>query len=126
MTDKRFMIKVVKVLNLLCALLMLVDIVFRFTAFKTQSDPFFFLLTFYMFGFAALLIVAELNIKRILVYVEFLNGRIGKGIYILFVGLLVFDESRKVDMAVSIVIVLVGFFNILVGCMRDAKYLQYE
>lgn len=126
MVDKRFMLKVVKGLNFLSALMMIADIVLRFMAFKDETDPFFFLLTFYLFGFSSLLILAELNIRRVIVYVEFLNGRIGKGVYIVFVGLLIFDENRRADMAFAIVIVLVGFFNILVGCMRDSKYDEHD
>jgi multidrug transporter EmrE-like cation transporter len=101
---------------------MLLDIILRFLDFKSETDPFFFLLTFYLFGFSALLILAEFNIRRVIVYVEFLNGRIGKGLYVVFVGLLLFDETRKWDMVFSIIMVLVGFFNILLGCMRDSKH----
>jgi drug/metabolite transporter (DMT)-like permease len=122
MVDKRLMVTVVKGLNYTCAVLMLIDIVLRFMSFKSETDLFFFLLTFYLFGFSALLILAELNIRRVVVYVEFLNGRIGKGLYVVFVGLLLFDETRKWDMIFAIVMVLVGFLNILLGCMRDSKH----
>lgn len=48
----------------------------------------------------------------------FLHSRIGKGMFLVFVGLLLFDEKRKSDMAISICIVLIGFFNIMISCMR--------
>jgi hypothetical protein len=92
--EKRLMVKIVKVLNYISALLMLVAAILRCIAFKTSTDPFFFLLTFYLFGFAVLLVIAEIKVKRVIVYVEILNSRIGKGMYVLFVGLLLFDEQR--------------------------------
>ena len=39
--------------------------------------------------------------------------------YVILVGLLVFDETRKFDMFIGIGLVLVGIFNIIVSCMRD-------
>jgi hypothetical protein len=105
---------------------MIIDVCIRFASFKTESDPFFFLLTFYLFGFSALLVFAELGYKKVLVYVEFLSGRAGKGLYIMFVGLLIFDATRPSDMGIAILLVLIGIFNVLIGCMRDAKYSEYE
>ena len=98
----------------------------RFSYFKTESDPFFFLLTFYLIGFSALLVVAELGVKRVLVYVEFMSGRAGKGFFILFVGLLIFDSVRKSDMAISIILVLVGIFNIISSCLREGTFNHHE
>ena len=121
MVDKSLLIKVVRIINFISAGLMILDSILRFVDFATVVDPFFYLLTIYLLGFSALLIIAELRIKRILVYVEFLKSRIGKGIYIALVGLLIFDESRKGDMAISIALVLIGVFNIIVSCIRDKK-----
>lgn len=115
-----------KLLNYLVVFLLLVSVILRFIQFRSESDPFFFLLTFYLLFFAVLLVIAELKIKRIIVFVEFLNGRIGKGVFILFVGLLLFDESRKVDMFIAMFIVLIAFFNIMVSCMRKPKEYKEE
>jgi hypothetical protein len=57
----------------------------------------------------------------VIVYVEFLKSRLGKGLYIILVGLLLYDSTRTGDMAISIIIVLVGIFNIIVSCMRDEE-----
>jgi hypothetical protein len=100
---------------------MLVSVILRCIDFTTTTDPFFFLLTFYLFGFLILLILAEIKIRRVIVYVEVLNTRLGKGFYILFVGLLLFDEKRKIDMLLAIFVVLIGIFNVLVACMRDTR-----
>lgn len=56
--------------------------------------------------------------RKVLFYIEFLNWRIGKGIYILFVGLLTFNTTFKSDEACGIMIFLVGLFNIIVGFMN--------
>ena len=41
--------------------------------------------------------------------------------YVILVGLLIFDENRKTDMLFAIAMVLMGFFNFIVFCMRDTK-----
>ena len=120
--EKKFMIRLVKILNYICALLLLTCCVLRSIDFVKSKDPFFFLLTFYLFGFTTLLIIAEIKVRRVIVYVEILNTRLGKGFYILFVGLLLFDEKRKTDMLIAIFIVLIGLFNVLVACMRETSH----
>lgn len=117
--DKSIFVRIVRTLNLLCAAGMVIDALNRFFDFQRQSDPFFYLLTFYLFGFATLLVMAEIRYKPVIVYVEFLKSRIGKGMYVILVGLLIFDESRKFDMFMGILLVLVGIFNLIVFCMRD-------
>jgi len=73
----------------------------------------------YLIGFAILLIMAEIRYKKMLVYLEFLKGRLGKGFYVLLIGLLIFDQTNKADMALGVSLTLVGIFNIIVGCMRE-------
>ena len=119
--DRNLLVTLVKVSNYVTALLMVISACFRFSNFSKTSDPFFYLLTFYLLGFAALLVIAEVRIRRIIVYIEFLGGRIGKGIYILFVGLLVFDNEFTSDMAFGIIIFLVGIFNVIVGLIRKKR-----
>eukprot|EP00347_Sterkiella_histriomuscorum_P000686 403374892 len=113
--------QVVRLMNFICALAMVIDAVFRAFDFQKQSDPFYFLLTFYLLGFAALIVLAEIRYRKVLVYLEFLKSRLGKGMYVILVGLLVFDETRKLDMFTGIGLVLVGLFNIIVACMRDVS-----
>ena len=92
MVDKLVLVRVVKLLNIFAALMMIADAVLRILDFKDNSDPFFFLLTFYLFGFSLLLVLAELRIKKVIVFVEFLKSRLGKGIYTILVGVLIFNE----------------------------------
>jgi hypothetical protein len=118
-SDKAIFVRIVRLMNFICAGAMVVDAVSRLFEFQNQSDPFFFLLTFYLFGFATLLVMAEIRYKKVLVYLEFLKGRLGKGFYVIFVGLLTFDDKRKFDMLIGIGLTLVGIFNLIVSCMRD-------
>lgn len=119
MGDKSIFVRVVRLLNFICAFLMLVDAFARFFDFDEEDDGFFYVLTFYLFGFAGLLILAEIRQEHVIMYLEFLKGRIGKGMYVILVGLLVFDDDRTIDTVLGIIITLVGIFNIIVGCMRD-------
>jgi hypothetical protein len=122
MADKSIFVRIVRLMNFGCAAIMCYDGVMRLFDLKDNTDPFFFLLSIYLFGFAALLVLAEIRYKRMLVYIEFLKHRIGKGIYVMLIGLLLFDETRKTDMFSAIIIVLVGFFNLIVGCMRESMF----
>ena len=90
--EKLFMIKVAKTLNYLAVVLILVSIILRFIDFGQYSDMFFYLLTFYLIGFGALLLMAELKWHKVILFVMFLNGRFGKGAFLIFIGLLLFDD----------------------------------
>ena len=119
--DKGCIVSVAKWANYLAVLLIIADVVDRCFSFGSETDPFFFLLTFYLVGFAVLLVIAEANVRRVLIYIEFLNGRVGKGIYLILVGLLMFDVTSTCDEIIGILIFMIGVFNILVGCMKVKK-----
>ena len=124
--EKLFMIKIAKILNYTSVLLMAVSVILRFIDFGQYSDIFFYLLTFYLIGFGALILLAELKWHRVILFVMFLNGRFGKGAFLMFVGLILFDDQRKSDLAISIALVLIGFFNIIVSCMRKHSLKDYD
>lgn len=121
-------------MNYICAVLMIADAVLRTLTFfdvvyvdTSTGDIFFYILTFYLLTFSGLLLSAELRWPRVLVYFEFLKSRLGKGFYLVLVGLLVFDERRKISLSLGIALVLVGFFNIIVSCMRrDTDQQEWE
>ena len=73
--------------------------------------------TFYLFPFAGLLLVAELRWQRILKYFSFIGYFYGRGMFILFVALLLFDTEYPIDAGISIFASLVGLFNVLMTCM---------
>lgn len=122
MADKSIFVRIVRLMNFACAGLMCYDGVLRLLDLKTHTDPFYFLFSVYLFGFALLLILAEIRYRKVLLYIEFLKHRVGKGIYVMLIGLLLFDEDRKTDMISAIAMVLVGFFNLIVGCMREQMF----
>lgn len=122
MADKSIFVRIVRLMNFASAGVMVYDAVMRMIDLKNNTDPFFFILSIYLFGFATLLILAEIRYRKVLVYIEFLKHRIGKGIYVMLVGLLLFDENRKTDMFCAILIFLVGTFNLVVGCMREKMF----
>ena len=74
---------------------MVIDAVVRFCHFATPSysddDPFFYLMTFYLLAFAVLLVLAEFGVMAVLVYCEFLRSRPGKALYLILLGLLLFN-----------------------------------
>lgn len=61
--DKTCLLKIIQVLNYLSIVSLIVAAIVRFTYFGSEeapSDPFYYLLTFYLFPIAALLVVAEM------------------------------------------------------------------
>lgn len=117
---KSGLLRFVRYLTFLATVLIFADAIYRMFSFGTATDPYFFILTFYLIGFAVLLGVAEIRFKKIIVYIEFMRGRLGKGIYIVLVGLLIFDVSRIVELVFSCMLILIGMTNIVASCMRDS------
>ena len=118
--DRHCLHYITHILNFLIILGLCAAAVVRFTYFgsnEAPSDPFFYILTFYLFPFAGLLLVAQLQWQRVLKYFQFLGFLYGKGFFMIFVALLLFDTQYPVDTAISILMTLVGFFNLLVMCI---------
>jgi|LauGreDrversion4_2_1035121.scaffolds.fasta_scaffold1067898_1 hypothetical protein len=95
---KRVLVKIAKVLNYFSALMMVCFAGYRFYLFfdaddnKEKGEPLFYVLSFYLLGFATLIFSAEWRIIIVLMYFEMLKGRGGKGLFLILVGLLVFNE----------------------------------
>jgi hypothetical protein len=121
MVDIKIVIKIASILNYGCALLMAIDVFLRIFTFLQDQTLFFYLMTFYLAGFAVVLVIAEMRFTKIIFYMEFMKGRLGKGIYLIIIALLIFDEKRNIEMCISLILVVVGFFNIMVSTMRE-KY----
>ena len=82
------------------------------------KEPFFYLLTVYLIPFTFLLLCAEMNWTRFLKNVQFLGHRAGKGIFLIFVSLLLFDtKSSWIIMTSSLIVALVGLLNLIVSCI---------
>ena len=84
---------------------------------EAPKDPFYYMLTFYLFPVAALLVAAELQWQRVIKYFQFLGFLYGKGLFMVFIALLLFNTDFPVDTAVSVGMTLVGLFNIVAMCM---------
>ena len=122
--DRPLLVSIAKGMNYTAALIMVVDLVLRFFYFGSTTDIFFYFFTFYLPLLALLLIVSEARVKRVILYIEFLNGRRGKGFFILLIGILVFDESRTCDLITGVLVFLIGLFNLIVGFIKkyDDRY----
>merc|ERR1719266_55845 len=113
--------RVVQVVNILSILGLLAAAVVRFTLFgageEAPKDPFFYLLTIYLVPFCFLLISAEVKWTRVLKYVQFLGYQHGKGLFFIFIALLLFDTEYPLDAFVSVVVTFVGIFNCITACI---------
>ena len=118
--DKSCVERVCQVMNYMTVIGLMSASVVRFTYFSGEdspSDPFFYLLTIYLIPFALLILFAELRWQRMLKYFEFMGYQQGKGLFFIFVALLLFDTEYPVDTAVSIAVTFVGLFNIVAMCI---------
>lgn len=127
---KRLFIRIARLMNYFCFLLLCLNVTFRLlstfgvytpdtTLSTSVSASSYLMMTLFQLAFATLLITAELRYKNLLIYIEFLHGRFGKGVFLIMVGVLVFDGTQHNDMAVGILTVLAGIFNLIVSCMRS-------
>jgi hypothetical protein len=81
-------------------------------------DGFYLAFTFYLYIFGILLGTAEYEYITVLKYIEFLVSSAGKGIFLVFIGILLFDDTRTIDLWASLVISIIGLFNLIVSCMK--------
>jgi hypothetical protein len=123
---KRLFIKIARLLNYFSVLVLSINTVYRMlttfgilTTTASKGGITYLLKSLFQASFAVLLILVELRKRWLLIYIEFLRGRFGKGLILVMIGVLVFDEIRSNDMATGILIVLCGLFNIIVSCMRS-------
>lgn len=113
--------KALKFFNCLCAAVMLTAATTRLMEYddkKVYMDGFYLVFTMYLLFFGVVLVSAEYEILIIMHYIEFLLSETGKGLFLIFVGVLLFDERRSVDFAASIIISIIGIFNLAAACSR--------
>ena len=112
--------RIIQIMNILSILGLIGTAIARFTKFgageEAPTDPFFYLLTIYLIPFSLLLLCAEMHWTIVLKYVQFLGYQYGKGLFFVFIALLLFDTDSPWDSLVSVVVSLVGFFNLLTAC----------
>ena len=118
--DKTCLLYILNGFNFISILALVASGVSRLTYFgekDSPSDPFFYILTIYLFPMAALMLIAEMSWHRVLKYFQFLGNMYGKGFFMIFVALLLFDTAFPVDAAVSITLSLIGILNLLATCI---------
>ena len=83
-----------------------------------MGDGFYLAFTFYLFVFGILLTAAEYEIVFILKYMEIMFSDAGKGSFLMFIGILLFDEKKVVEFWAGIYLVLVGVLNLIAACVK--------
>ena len=85
-------------------------------------------MTFYLLIFLIILVLAEIRNKTIRKYFNFLDGKIGRGCFIFFIGLLVFVENRPMEIIFGIIIAIIAVINCIFGWGQksDGKDAQAE
>ena len=109
--------RLMMVTNLIASALIVVCIVLRFIYLidKKTANVFFILLTIYLIIFLVIFVLAEVRNRRIRKYFNFLDSKIGRGCFLLFLGLLVFLRKRWVEIIIGIIIVVIAVANCIVG-----------
>jgi len=107
----------------------LVSVGFRCSRFGNKkyigyNDPFFYIYTVYVIIFVVMLFIADISrlhvkIRKILFLFTFLHQWIGRGMFIIFIGALLFDWHYIFECITSIVSIIVGISFIVYGCFFD-------
>ncbi len=108
--------KILLILNLVAAGAIIFGIVVRFAYFGIRSDPFFYIMTIFLIPFCVFLILAELDNHKVFLYFRFLYPITGRGFYIIFVSLLLLEKSSPGEIIASIIVLVIGILNIVIGC----------
>jgi hypothetical protein len=120
--------KISKACNYLSGLALIIDFVVRCTVFARKgeeqpsrpTDPFYYFLSLYLIPFAVVIFAAELEWRSIIKYVMFLKSQSGRGIFLVFVGLLIFNPKYPADIAISIYLAMAGLFNLVIAWVLPA------
>jgi hypothetical protein len=95
-----------KVMGLICAGLIVIYGVISFSVLTGQIN--YIVLQCYYFLFAALLVLAEFNIKSTLTKFSFLGNLFGKGVFVLLIGLSMLADTFSLKSIVAIILMIFG------------------
>ena len=115
-------------MNYFSVIEMLICALARFESYNSAvitGDAFYLIFTCYLVLFAILLGAAEMEYINILKYFEFLFTNGGKGAFLIFVGVLLFDDKSTADLWASITLTLFGIFNLILTCI-PLKYRELD
>lgn len=109
--------RVMLILNLIAISMIIVCIVYRFVYVgkKEEKNIFFMILTIFLALFIIILTLAEFQVRIVRKYFNFLDGKVGRGFFIFFIGLLILAKTNAIEIIFSIFILLIALLNILVG-----------
>mmetsp|Transcript_25801 Transcript_25801/g.45479 ORF Transcript_25801/g.45479 Transcript_25801/m.45479 type:complete len:194 (-) Transcript_25801:1398-1979(-) len=113
---------ILKILAFLCGIALMAIGITKFTTFAI-SDPVDFFLSIYYILFGVLVCFSELPFQKILYFFSFLKTFIGKAIFLLFLGTLVFDNAVWWHVLVAIVMwcVAICYFVLAFACKSKLK-----
>lgn len=95
-----------KIMGLICAGLLVLYGILSFTAFTGQIN--YVVLQCYYFLFAALLILAEFNVKSTLIMFGFLGNLFGKGVFVVLIGISMLAGEFSIKSIVAIILMVFG------------------
>ena len=97
--------------------LLLTAIIIRFLRFADSGNSlFFYIWTFYLFLFIAMLLISIWRIRIVMFYFRFMRTKQGIGVFMIFIGTLLFDWNQPFELCVSILLVMVGILYFIYGC----------
>lgn len=111
-----------KILAFLCGIALMAIGITKFAMFQI-SDPVDFFLSIYYILFGILLCLSELPFQRILFFFSFLKTFIGKAIFLLFLGTLIFDTGVWWHILVAIIMWCVAgcYFVLAFACKSKLR-----
>lgn len=111
--------KMQKHINYLGAIVMIASSITRFVKYNAISfviDSFYSAFSVYLILFGILLFAAEWKFATMIKYFEFLVTDFGKAVFMLFIGVLLFDNQKKADLWASLTLSLFGLINLILIC----------
>ena len=124
--------KCMTILNIIAVILILISIVMRFVYVGRKEEGaanlFFVILTIYLVLFIAIFVLAEFRNRIVRKYFNFLDGKFGRGCFIMFMALLILGRAKAMEIIFGILIIIIAFANCLMGWGQesDGKDAQLE
>lgn len=73
-----------------------------------------------------LLFAAEWKYASMIKYFEFLVTELGKASFMIFIGVLMFDNERLVDLCASLILSGLGLINLAIYCLTKSKKVKKQ
>ncbi|CDW89845.1 UNKNOWN [Stylonychia lemnae] len=108
------------IFNILACLMLLTCVAFRFVYMADGTLAFFYIiLSVYLVAFTLGLILAEFKVEKVRLYVNFLDTKFGRGIFMIFLSLLILEE-HAIEVILFLCIMAIGILNMIVGCKQGS------